>query len=260
MGRDQRAGVVVLTYHSVLDAQREKFEEQMDMLLKTGDAVFADSAPRPSAGRRLIAVTFDDGYRNILRNAMPALRARGIPSILFMTTKYMGESPGWIHDRNNPNRSESLISGEQLMSLQGELVKIGSHTHSHAFLGLVDRDTLLGELIVSKKVLERILSSEVHLLSLPYGSMDEDTLNCSETAGYRVVFVNVPYPVSAKGGLRIVGRTHVSMDDWGIEYLLKLRGAYDWARHTYGLKKKLRRVFLTRSGREKTSSPSIEDA
>jgi peptidoglycan/xylan/chitin deacetylase (PgdA/CDA1 family) len=242
-GKERGCGGVVLTYHGVSDAQKAKFASQMDHLLKAGQAVFADSSGDASMGRRRIAVTFDDGYANILRNAVPALRERNIPCVVFMTTKYMGEKPGWILDVDNPNRNEPLISAEQLRSLQGELVKIGSHTHSHALLGACDRDTLIDELSLSKKALEGRLSHEVDLLSLPYGSMNPDTLRCSRAAGYRVLFVNVPYPDSMKGDMRVVGRTHVALEDWGIEYRLKLRGAYDWISVTYSAKKNIKRLI-----------------
>jgi len=243
VGRERGCGGVVLTYHSVSDAHKAKFASQMDQLLQAGQAVFADASGDPSTGRRRIAVTFDDGYANILRNAVPALRERNIPCVVFMTTKYMGEKPGWILDEDNPNRNEPLISAEQLQSLQGGLVKIGSHTHRHALLGACDRDTLIDELSLSKKALESLLSREVDLLSLPYGSMNLDTLRCSGAAGYRMLFVNVPYPDSVKEGMRVVGRTHVAMEDWAIEYRLKLRGAYDWISVTYIAKKNIKRLF-----------------
>jgi len=104
-------------------------------------------------------------------------------------------------------------------------------------------NTLIDELSLSKKALEGLLSREVDLLSLPYGSMNPDTLRCSRAAGYRMLFVNVPYPDSVKEGMRVVGRTHVAMEDWAIEYRLKLRGAYDWISVTYIAKKNIKRLF-----------------
>jgi peptidoglycan/xylan/chitin deacetylase (PgdA/CDA1 family) len=232
--------LVVLTYHSISDDQKAKFASQMDRLLQAGQAVFADAGGPAATGGRCIAVTFDDGYQSILRNAIPALHERGIPSVIFMTTKYMGQRPGWILDTGNPNREQPLISGEQLQSLQNGLVRIGSHTHSHTQLGRLDRETLREELLLSKRTLEHLLSREVDLLSLPYGSMDRDTLRCSRAAGYRTLFLNVPFPDAVQEDVRIIGRTHVSAEDWAMEYHLKLRGAYDWIAVTYGLKKKIK--------------------
>ena len=237
---EQKNKLVVLTYHHVSDAQKTSFTRQMDQLLAAGQAVFADSSSSDSTGRRRIAVTFDDGYQSVLRNAMPVLVERNIPFIIFMATKYMGEKPGWMSDKKHPYSEERLISGDQLRSLQEGMVKIGSHTHSHAYLGDADRETLVKELTLSKTTLEGLLFREVNLLSLPYGSMDRDTLRYSRMAGYKTLFLNVPYPETMDEDVCLIGRTHVSLDDWGIELFLKLRGAYDWISITYGAKKKIK--------------------
>jgi len=237
--------LVVLTYHIVNDEQKAAFSSQMDHLLKAGQAVFANACGNSSAGGRRIAVTFDDGYQSILRNALPVLQEKGIPSVIFITTKYMGQRPGWIQDPGNPYREQTLISGEQLQSLRNGLVKVGSHTHSHAQLGKLDREALCEELLLSKGALERLLTRDVDLLSLPYGSMNRDTLRCCRAAGYRTLFLNVPFPNTVEEDVRIVGRTHVSAEDWAMEYHLKLRGAYDWIAATYGLKKKIKSLNPT---------------
>lgn len=45
------------------------------------------------------AVTFDDGYEDVYQNALPILRAMGIPACVFVVTDLAGTSRLQIHDR-----------------------------------------------------------------------------------------------------------------------------------------------------------------
>src|SRR5205809_7086591 len=67
---------VVLAYHSVTAGEREEFAHQMDVLLKTAKAVPADLAILPADGAAYAAVTFDDGFQNVVDNALPELQQR----------------------------------------------------------------------------------------------------------------------------------------------------------------------------------------
>lgn len=108
---DARDGQVlrVLVYHRVVDpaadpidgdpniisATPEAFGEQMRLLARHYAPVGAadlemslrGGPPLPPRG---VLVTFDDGYRDFATHAWPALKANGVPVILFMPTAYPG--------------------------------------------------------------------------------------------------------------------------------------------------------------------------
>jgi peptidoglycan/xylan/chitin deacetylase (PgdA/CDA1 family) len=233
----QKNKLVVLTYHNISSVQTGSFARQMDQLLKAGSAVFADSSRMSDTAGLCIAVTFDDGYGAIVNNALPVLYERKIPATIFVATKYIGSNPGWISDGSNPNIHATLISQEQLKSLPEGLIRIGSHTHTHAPLGHVRGETLEEELTASKRTLESLLNREISMLSLPYGSLNRETLEYSSKAGYRLLFLNVPCPQRNHEKVNVIGRIHVSPDDWNLEYLLKLQGAYHWISCLYRAKR-----------------------
>ena len=237
--------LVVLTYHAVKSHQKTKFARQMDQLLNAGIPVFADTGTAAGDHRLRIAVTFDDGYQSILSNALPALYERNIPSTIFIPTKFIGEKPEWIIDETNPNRLESIITEEQLSSLPPGLVKVGSHTHSHVHLDAIPTEALKEELDISRRTLERLLERKIDLMSLPYGSLNRNSLPQFKQSHYRLIFSNVPCSKHLwDEGL--VGRTDTSPDDWNFEYYLKLRGSYQWMSIISNIKNMTRRfsVFL----------------
>jgi peptidoglycan/xylan/chitin deacetylase (PgdA/CDA1 family) len=233
---------VALTYHGVKLEQRSKFKRQMDELVRSGHAVSADVSHILKNEPFHIAVTFDDGFQNILENALPAMRERNIPASIFVTTGYMGEKPGWITDPRHPNADELLMTDDHLKDLPADHVTIGSHTVSHPHLANVDMRTTKKELTDSKKKLEDLLHRKVTLLSLPYGSIDKKNIEWFKQAGYDRVFLNIPTFPATLTGRYFVGRIDTSPDDWMIEYKLKLKGAYQWLPWAIAAKRKMKRL------------------
>lgn len=231
--------MVIITYHSVKAEQIHKFKKQMDELLKLGRAVSTDVFPLIYDNEHHISVTFDDGFQSVLHNALPVLRDRKIPATIFVTTGSLGKKPGWINDPENPNADEILLTEEQVQELPEDMITIGSHTVSHILLTEVDENTVLREITESKKKLEELLHKKITLISVPYGTFNRKFTDLFKEAGYQRVFLNIPTFPTTKNNLYVMGRMAVSLDDWQIEYRLKLLGAYQWLPFAISLKKKL---------------------
>jgi peptidoglycan/xylan/chitin deacetylase (PgdA/CDA1 family) len=91
--------LAVLAYHGV--AEPEAFEAQIDYLTACMRPVdLAEVASAIAGDRRLpphsVLVTFDDGDRTVLDNALPILEARGVPAVAFVVTALLGtDDPFW---------------------------------------------------------------------------------------------------------------------------------------------------------------------
>src|ERR1043165_4067791 len=81
--RTPRGTRVVLYYHGVRDEHRAGFARQMDILARSVSPGRADAHVHPGDSTRVAAVTFDDGYENIVDNAIPELVKRNIPATVF---------------------------------------------------------------------------------------------------------------------------------------------------------------------------------
>ncbi|WP_372617603.1 polysaccharide deacetylase family protein [Falsiroseomonas sp.] len=55
-----------------------------------------DRKPWPSCP---LLITFDDGWRDTFEFALPALRARGFPAVLFVATDFIGDETGFWQER-----------------------------------------------------------------------------------------------------------------------------------------------------------------
>lgn len=94
-----REKLAVLAYHSVPD--RAAFERQVKYLVRRYRPVSLAEVIESLEGRRTlppraVLVTFDDGDKTILENALPVMLARGMPGVLFLTVGSVDSSqPYW---------------------------------------------------------------------------------------------------------------------------------------------------------------------
>jgi peptidoglycan/xylan/chitin deacetylase (PgdA/CDA1 family) len=219
--------LVVLCYHNVRTGERSAFAWQMDELLRAGSPVDLDEAKMDSLEDLLVAVTFDDGYAEIGRNALPELEKRGIPSTIFVPSGNLGGRPMWNRGRSGWSKEDRIFTLEELRDLLPPLVRIGSHTVSHADLTKLGTEEAFRELCRSKEELEGILGKPVDLVAFPYGANTEHLAELSRSAGYRFGLTNEPEVMRPGRSGFLLGRIRVDPSDWKIEFWLKVRGAYE---------------------------------
>lgn len=247
VGRKPQKKCVVLAYHSVPDAQRSRFASQMDVLIRNAEPVRADIDACPVQGERYAVVTFDDGFQNIVDNALPELSKRGIPATLFVVTESLGGNRGWEHLGGDDTRQEKVMSAEQLRELSPELVTIGSHTMTHPLLPSIEKSQVQQELSGSRMKLKQILNREVSLLSFPYGGFNDTVIEDCREAGYERVFTALPVFAFSQPGEFVTGRVGTAPTDWPIEFRLKLAGAFRWLPYAYALKRRILSVLRGRA-------------
>lgn len=228
-GRKPPSSCVVLYYHAVGAAQRERFARQMDELLRLSQPIRADARGPLDGGRHYCAVTFDDGFVSVVENALPELERRRIPATMFVPTGSLGGRPSWIKDPASPANREMVVSAAQLVALNGrELVTIGSHSVSHPDLRKLREAETDWELRQSKADLEAVLDRRVTLFSFPHGACNERITNLVKAAGYERAFTIQTACALTTADEFVSGRVAADPDNSLLEFRLKLLGAYRW--------------------------------
>ncbi len=228
-----------LCYHEVTAAQKAGFLRQLRLVKRYTEPVFLD-APRRMSQRPQVALSFDDGFINLLDNALPALQEQKIPVTLFIPSACLGHAPPWLQGSSHENAQALIMTAAQLQALSAEHILIGAHTAHHADLSRLPVAELDEELQTSKQALETLLQRPVNTLAFPYGRYNEQVLERSKAAGYVRVFAADPL---AQNSDFFMGRTTASPDDWMIEFYLKIHGAYQWLPYAIQLKSRLKRRF-----------------
>jgi peptidoglycan/xylan/chitin deacetylase (PgdA/CDA1 family) len=114
---------------------------------------------------RPVLVTFDDGFRDFLTNALPIMQRHGVVSTLYATTGFMGdgEAPG-------TNRSgDEMLSWRELAEVAGQGVEVGGHTHSHPMLDTLPHAAAREEITRCKALIEGHTEAAVASFAYPHG-------------------------------------------------------------------------------------------
>lgn len=172
----------VLVYHSIssppeplpadADISPERFEQQLRWLSRHRQVVTLDETLRSAASRSLVAITFDDGFRDNLTVALPLLERFQLPMTLFVAAGFVG-------------RDEYLSESELREISQHPLVTIGAHGLWHRHFNRLTRDDARFELIESRRLLAGITGAAVDLLAWPYGECNAELESLSAECGYR---------------------------------------------------------------------------
>ncbi|NLP01857.1 MAG: polysaccharide deacetylase family protein [Fibrobacter sp.] len=177
-----------LLFHSILDKPQrnmsqystERFRSLLAELKKNSlSAVSLKQFSCPGEKTGEVLLTFDDGFENIYRNAIPALEDCGFKASIFCVAGFVGRDSTWDVYRSSRQLTKSQIS--EISSLGHE---IGSHTLTHANLPYLSSSNLEKELRESKQRLEDITGRAVTSISFPYGSCSRRVWDKVKETGY----------------------------------------------------------------------------
>jgi peptidoglycan/xylan/chitin deacetylase (PgdA/CDA1 family) len=222
---------VVIYYHRVLSRERVRFGRQMDRLRRWSTPMRVSDEGRLSSDSRSVLVTFDDGWQSFYEVALPEIERRQIPVVVFLISGRLGQIL-------EAGCAERLMTEEELRSVAGGLVTIGSHTDSHARMPGLPENAARHELRTSREKLSRIIGREVSLFCFPFGAADPESIRLCREEGYLRAFTGIPERL--RSNKFAIGRVRVDPSDWTIEYFLKIVGAYIWVPAAITAKSRLR--------------------
>lgn len=235
MGRGPRAGLRILLYHAVgsrladdtygISIEPQRFGEHV-RALKEDEHVkvvaLEEAVERPGAGTD-VAITFDDGYVDVLRTAAPLLCAAGFPFTVFVTTGFMKRS-------EHPYLTPSQV--RELGDIEG--VTIGSHTVNHPRLTSCPEKQMVDELRKSREQLEDVTGRAVAMVSYPYGSVDRRVWAAAREAGYSIGTCS-RFSINRPDQDRLLlGRVEIVAQDRVRVLRQKVYGGWDWYRWRQG--------------------------
>jgi len=183
---------LILNYHNVGDynlnlpafnnVNRRDFFRQIAFLKSCG---FRDVTPEQSILRlegKNILLTFDDGYYEHVTNVLPVLEKFNFRALFFIPVFYIG------HYFNSPAGEIKVMDTKDIKFLKQQGHFIGSHSLSHRVLSELSKDQLIYELVESRRILKRILNSEVRYFSYPFGKTNKSIEKFVKIAGYTLAF------------------------------------------------------------------------
>lgn len=223
---------VVLMYHAIdnsdwkLSVTPEKFERQMAYLAERGWIVpLTDIVAYARGGKKLprhaVAITFDDGYRDLLTTALPILEQYHIPATIFVPTD--------LSTATSPQSRERL-SWDELRTLEKSgLVTIGSHARTHKKLSMLSEDEVRRELTGSANDIEREIGKRPHFFAYPFGDRSPATEDIAREM-YDASFAISEGTIHPGDTLTCLKRVQIDGTVSFFLFRMRLTAALDWNR------------------------------
>jgi peptidoglycan/xylan/chitin deacetylase (PgdA/CDA1 family) len=173
---------------STYNVSSAEFEAQLDFLQSLGyhtvgvNAIALAMMGKGSLPERPIAITFDDGWADQYKHAVPLLTRRGMMATFYIPSRYPG--------------APDTITWDQLKEMAAQGMEFGSHSQTHPHFAKITGEQLWSEIRMSKVELEKMLGVEILTFAYPFGELDP-TLRLAKlmaSAGYfAAVSVNPGY-------------------------------------------------------------------
>jgi peptidoglycan/xylan/chitin deacetylase (PgdA/CDA1 family) len=183
---------LILMYHGIEEVSEDpydlcvtpaRFSEQMTWLAAHGlrgvSMETLVTAMQAGRERGLVGITFDDGYVNVLENAVPELLRHGFTATMFVVSDMLGGTNEWDKEPEWP-----LMSARQVKEMAAAGMEIGSHGATHVRLAGLDGDRLAAEISESRERLGELLGYPIRGFAYPYGIMDARARRAVRDAGY----------------------------------------------------------------------------
>ena len=175
----RRNSAPILLYHAVgepveiewppsLILSASLFEEHLKYLAQEGYRVVSvaqltDILRSNGNLEKVVAMSFDDGYKNNHSDALPLLKKYNAKASFYIVDRDVGKS--------------IYMNRAQLLDLAGIGMELGSHTINHAPLALIDPKYLPWEVGTAKKRLEeKLIDYQVKGMAYPNGGYNEKVI------------------------------------------------------------------------------------
>ena len=176
--------IPVLSYHSIsedtcnISLSTKIFENQIIFLKKLGYKSINFDEINPNKKNQII-ITFDDGYKDILINALPILKRHNFKATCFFVTNQIGKNNLW-DDKKEKFTIKKIMSDDDIKKWSDSGMSVQSHSHNHFDLTKLSNNEIIKELETSKKYFKDKFNIETDVFCYPFGKVNQNVYDLTK--------------------------------------------------------------------------------
>jgi peptidoglycan/xylan/chitin deacetylase (PgdA/CDA1 family) len=210
------------------------FEKQMYVIAERNrcrpltdivERVAAVARTRPDVESTL-ALTFDDGYANLLECALPSLREFSLPATIFVVPGKVGQVADWPSPA--PVNERRLLTLDEVERLRDAGLEIGAHGWTHIDLTACSAQQRSDEIGRCLEFLTDRLGISRPVFCYPWGRFDDGVAVDVRRAGFVAAVAGGWGWRHRRADLFSLSRVAVDWTDTISDFSWKLRGGYGW--------------------------------
>jgi len=181
-------GCRILMYHSIdstnyledkygfYTISTERFRTQIKAMIDLGMKIVPIEEINPEM-TNAVALTFDDGFKNNLINALPVLEDFNLKATVFVVSSFAQQSKA------------GYLSKQDIKDISRRFT-IGGHGNTHTPLATLTKEAQRDEIMQSCRILSQFSGRELTMMSFPHGSFDQTTKNIAKECGISFCFTS----------------------------------------------------------------------
>jgi peptidoglycan/xylan/chitin deacetylase (PgdA/CDA1 family) len=230
----------ILCYHNIgqgpdhgrfrlLYVSQTKLERQLWTIRRLGmrGVSIGEGLRRLGTGGKdnLVALTFDDGYRDALTQALPLLVKYGFTATCYLVSDAIGKHNLW--DAVYLQEEKPLMDHEQVQHWLGAGMEIGSHSRSHPKLEVMADAAAWPEIAESRDALRAAYGVPIDHFCYPFGHFAASTAELVKRAGYLSAVSLRPGIAHARDDLYRLPRVFVNGERGWCKFLMQIATPYE---------------------------------
>ncbi len=174
---------------------------------------------------KVVGISFDDGYKNNISNALPILKKFGFTATIYLVSQNIGGSNHW--DTINGIKKQQMLNENDINQWINSGMEIGSHTQNHTDLTNCSNEVAVNEIFQSKTDLEKKFQVPINHFCYPYGNFDDEIVNIIKKAGYQTATTTIRGRSKKANNFLTLPRVSVTHYTLPHLFLLKLLTKYE---------------------------------
>lgn len=230
--------IPILMYHSIADMPKgtvmrslhvppKRFRFQMRILKWLGYRGLSMGELLPylkgEKQGKVVGITFDDGYRNNLTEALPVLKTFGFSATCYIISQKIGGVNEWDLGKGIPENP--LMDKCEIRQWIGSGMEIGSHTQNH--VRLTECEEAKTEIAQSKTDLEELFGNAIEHFCYPWGDLNSSIQQTATDTGYLTATTTQRGRATSEQEPRLLPRVPITHHTLPHLFLMKILSRYE---------------------------------